>query len=63
MTRKKPGRPKGTRVTYCACGRRVAGMPNRFVVCPGCGKRVKIVLRKKKARSIFLKAHDTKPKG
>jgi len=62
MSGNKPGRPKGTRVTHCSCGRRVAGMPGRFVVCPGCGKRVKIVLRKKKVKALFL-VHDTKPKG
>lgn len=63
MTQKRAGRPKGTRVTSCVCGRRVAGTLHKFVVCPSCGKRVKITTRKKKTKVLFLRVHRTKVKG
>jgi hypothetical protein len=57
VTAKTPGRPKGTRVTTCACGRRVAGPLGKFIKCPDCGKRVKICPRKTKgkAKAVFLR--------
>jgi hypothetical protein len=63
VTGKRAGRPKGTRVTLCSCGRRVAGMLNKFVVCSGCGARVKITTRKKKAKALFLHVNNTKPEA
>lgn len=38
----QPGRPKGTRVISCTCGRRVAGLLRAKVACSGCGRRVLI---------------------
>lgn len=37
-----PGRPKGTRVVQCDCGRRVAGLPGARVQCPDCPEKVLI---------------------
>ncbi len=42
-----PGRPKGTRVVKCKCGRRVVGAPGTRVPCPGCKKNVTIPSAKK----------------
>jgi len=47
MTDKTPGRPKGTHVILCTCGRRVAGPLGRLMKCPDCGKRIKIGLKEK----------------
>lgn len=37
-----PGRPKGTKITFCTCGRRVAGELGKRTTCQDCGKRVTI---------------------
>lgn len=52
-----PGRPKGTRVTLCSCGRRVAGELGKRVPCPDCGKRVTIKAAQAKKRTrVFIAA-------
>jgi len=50
------GRPKGTRVVACRCGRRLAGGVGRRVRCPGCQRRVTVVERGTggKPRRVFL---------
>ena len=51
-----PGRPKGTRVVVCTCGRRLAGVIGKRVPCPDCGK--KVTIREKdpteKAPQVYL---------
>lgn len=53
---KSPGRPKGTRVTLCTCGRRVAGPLGKRATCPGpdCGKRVTIRVRTAKTKKVAV---------
>lgn len=51
-----PGRPKGTRVIQCACGRRVAGMLGDDVTCPDCDRVVAINTKARiKKGPLFLK--------
>ncbi len=55
MTR-RVGRPKGTRVVACRCGRRLAGGVGQRVQCPGCLRRVTVVERSSgdKPRRVYL---------
>lgn len=45
-----PGRPRGTRVVVCRCGRRVAGAPGTRPLCSDCGRRVHVTAERKGSR-------------
>jgi hypothetical protein len=55
MTNKPPGRPKGTKVIKCVCGRRVTLLSVPTATCPSCGKAVSSsTSQPARAKSLFL---------
>jgi hypothetical protein len=50
-----PGRPAGTRIGMCQCGRRVTGTTGSRVECPDCHRHVRIGPSSRRT-PVFLEA-------
>jgi len=55
MKVKRRGRPRGTRVTMCKCGRHVTSdkVKTKRVTCPSCGCIVTVGKRRPRQQSVF----------